>query len=209
MPPKIAPIPPAPGRLPRVTAPGRTPGSVPVLTALPPTIQAAVAKVAHAESALFFKEAKKAETEVALAMMERLEQVVASLDRLSDDAYNAAIIQNPVAFAAMRQKETLNLTEAEAGAGKRLYKNDGGDTVIVYARADNSPNDDVTGVLLSYTQQPTAQAQIEGSYVNMKASAVVLRPQQEVFVNVKATTYPVIVHFTVIPLRGRAAVFGG
>lgn len=208
MPPKIAPIP-ASGRLPRVVAPGRAPGAVPTLSPLPPTVAAAVAKVAHAEGALFFKEARKADAETALAVMERLEALVAGLDRLSDDAYNAAIIQNPVAFAAMRQKESLNLTDSEATSGKRLYKNDGGDTVVLYARADNSPTDDVTGVLLSYTQQPRGQAQIEGSYVNMKAAAVVLRPQQEVFVNVKATTYPVVVHFTVIPLRGRAAVFGG
>ncbi len=204
--PRIANTPPRIGQpLPRVARPGDAPATPGHLTASAPSApQKPPGWLDPPASPEVLAKA------VAEALAPAVAIVVQALDRLSDDLYNNAVLTNPAAFVAGRTKETTKqVTAADAATGLALYRNAGNDTVVLYARADNSPTDDVVALLLSYQRMSLAEAQIDGALTNGKAAAVVLRPSQEVFVNVKALTYPANVHFTVVPLRGRATVFGG
>lgn len=204
--PRIAATPPRIGQpLPRVARPGDAPTNPGHLTAAPPSApQKPPGWLDPPPSPEVLAKA------VAEALGPAIAIVVQALDRLSDDLYNNAVLTNPTAFVAGRTKETTKSVSAtDASTGVSLYRNASNDTVVLYARADNSPTDDVVALLLSYQRMGLAEAQIDGAITNGKAAAVVLRPGQEVFVNVKAITYPANVHFTVVPLRGRATVFGG
>lgn len=176
---------------------------------------AAVGRPAPTTAAVEIVVALRALTRELAPRSTRIEALLARLVGLSDDLYNNAVLTNPAAFAGLFAKRaTLSLTLAQATAGGvLLYDSDLLDTVIVYVRADNDPagtglpttQGDVFALLLSYAQGGLAEGQVEGQ----KSAAIVLRPQQQVYVNAKALTYPVSILATVIPLRGRVTVFGG
>jgi hypothetical protein len=138
---------------------------------------------------------------------EALERLIAGL---TDAIYDNAIITHAAAFAAMKQpeKKISFTTMAEANAGKRLYQNNSNETVVIFAHADNAAVD-VVDMAISYGARSMVDAQMSATLDGKLSAAVVLRPAQEAWVNVRAITMPVTVTVTVIPLRGKASVFGG
>lgn len=137
---------------------------------------------------------------VALAIARLAAQIAAAHAKLADDIYNAAVIQQPDIFAAMRGPDAT-LTNANVD-DSQPFTNTLDVPVVMVTRADNLPADDVTDVIISRSQSKGADAQMD------VGSAVVL-PHQTVWITVKATTYPTRTIITAIPLRGRATVFGG
>jgi hypothetical protein len=118
---------------------------------------------------------------------------------LADDLYNSAVLQQPEIFAAMRGPDaSFDLASYDA---VYAYQNTLDVPVVVVTRAGNA-SDDVSAVFMSNAKQPSNDYQ-------MDLGVAVIRPQQTVHVSVKATAYPVHVVLTAVPLRGRAAIFGG
>lgn len=140
---------------------------------------------------------------VSKAIAEKLAPLFdAQIAAQADDAYNAAILQNPAAFATMYGRE---VKAAPSSGGVKLYDNRFPYPVVIVGRASNGAND-VTDVRAASVECSAADAPVSFAGVNFRA---VLRPGQALYVNVIATTYPANVNFSIIPLRGKASVFGG
>ncbi len=123
------------------------------------------------------------------------------IDRLADDTYNAAVLNNPSAFAATQGREAS--VGVPNDATFRAYRNETDVPVVVIVRADGQ---DVAEVLGSSANFTGTEAQIRGQ----NQIVMVLRPHQEAYVAVRAgfaTAVRVIT--TAVPLRGKATVFGG
>lgn len=128
--------------------------------------------------------------------------VAEALDRVADDGYNAAILNNPTAFATTQGRDPAVSMPSEAPV--LVYRNDdhGEIPVVLSVRVDGQ---DVSEILGSNASFNGTEAQIRG----VNQITAVLRPRQELWVAVRALNYPVRVIPTAIPLRGKAAVFGG
>ena len=123
------------------------------------------------------------------------------LDRLADDTYNAAVLNNPAAYVATQGRESSVAVLSEAPL--RAYRNETDVPVALVLRADGA---DVTEVLASGAAFNGNEAQVRGQ----NQITMLLRPRQEAWVSVRAGFgTPVRLVTTAIPLRGKATVFGG
>lgn len=126
--------------------------------------------------------------------------VAEALDRIADDAYNAAILANPTAFATTQSRDASLAIASETAV--LVYRNTGLTPVVVVARADGP---DVSEVLGSNASFAGTEAQIRGQ----NQIEAVLLPRQELWVAVRALNYPLRLVPTAISLNGKAGVFGG
>lgn len=126
--------------------------------------------------------------------------VAEALATIADDSYNAAILNNPGAFGTMQGREPSVAIPSESPV--LVYRNQHDVPVALTVRADGQ---DVSELLASNSSFASTEAQLRGP----NQLTAVLRPMQELWVSVRALNYPVRVVPTVIPLRGKAAVFGG
>lgn len=141
---------------------------------------------------------------------DRLEE---SFRRLSDDLYNAALLQNPAAFTLMHGRAgKVSITNASPVL---VHDNTENESVVVYARAVNAAGD-VQSLYFANTIGVGAdlEALTEAPDAGGRAGGVIMRPGSRLYANVRATTAPsvatpVYIIFTVIRLRGCAGVFGG
>lgn len=123
------------------------------------------------------------------------------LDRLADDTYNAAVLNNPSAFAATQGRESSVAVLSEETF--RAYRNDLDVPVVVVVRADGA---DVAEILASGSAFIGSEAQVRGQ----NQITMVLRPRQDAWVSVRAGFATAVKAITTaIPLRGKATVFGG
>lgn len=141
------------------------------------------------------------ESRIAVAVGVQVAQAVeAALGSVADDAYNAAVINNPLAFALTQSKDASVSVANDTSV--LAYRNRLATPVAIVIRADGG---DVSEVLASNASFSGAEAQIRGQ----NQIVGVLLPNQEVWVAVRALNYPCRLATTAIPLRGKATVFGG
>lgn len=141
------------------------------------------------------------ESRIAVAVGVQVAQAVeAALGSVADDAYNAAVLNNPLAFALTQPKDASVSVSSENAV--RAYRNLLSVPVAIVIRADGP---DVSEVLASSAAFSGTEAQIRGQ----NQIVGVLLPNQEVWVSVRALNYPNRLATTAIPLRGKATVFGG
>jgi hypothetical protein len=126
--------------------------------------------------------------------------IEAAFTAQADHLYNAAILTNPATFVTTQRRSGAQAVPSDAPV--LVHKNEDLTPVVVVIRADGA---DVQEVAVSNAEGAATEAQTRhGAQV-----AVLLRPNDAAYVAVRAVAYPVNVVYTVIPLRGRAAVFGG
>jgi hypothetical protein len=161
-----------------------------------------MAEIAAKDAAQKEADAAAASERVATAIAEKLAPVVEqAFAKLTDDLYNAAVIQNPAAVATTQGRVTnFSVTSTTP---RLAYKNDDLGPVMVVVRADG----DVSEILGSSSEFGETQAQMRGQ----NQIGVVLQPRQPLFVIVRSANYGagLNVVVTIIPLRGKATVFGG
>lgn len=126
--------------------------------------------------------------------------VEAAIDGMADDAYNAAVLNNPLAFALTQSKDASVSVANDTPV--RAYRNLNSVPVAIVIRADGP---DVSELLASNAAFSGTDAQIRGQ----NQIVGVLLPNQEVWVSMRALNYPNRLATTAIPLRGKATVFGG
>lgn len=135
------------------------------------------------------------------------------LRRLSDDLYNAALLQNPASFALMHGRSgKVQITDTSPVL---VHDNTDNESVVVYARAVNAAGD-VQALFFANSSGGGVdlEASTEAPDAGGRAGGVVLRPGSQLYANARATTAagvatPIYVIYTVIRLRGCAGVFGG
>lgn len=141
------------------------------------------------------------ESRIAVAVGMHVSQAVeAALDGVADDAYNAAVLNNPLAFALTQPKDASVSIASDTPV--RVYRNTHLVPVAIIIRADGP---DVSEILASNASFAGTEAQMRGQ----NQIVGVLLPNQEVWVSVRALNYPNRLATTAIPLRGKATVFGG
>jgi len=140
------------------------------------------------------------------AMKESHEPLAALLSRLSDDLYNAAVLQNPLAFVTTQMPQS-DVSIPDADTLVALHQNRLHGPVVVVVRSDNAPNNDVSQVLLTSSQSANTTRRAQVHAAGTTTIAAVLRPGHSLFVGARALTFPVRAYFTVVPLNGRSGLF--
>lgn len=196
MPPITSPVAPAKAN---VTLPFRLPVVLPVFSGARPV---SVPNVPNIPLTAKFLE------RLAAMFRPRADRFEALLNQLSDDLYNSALINNPSAYVLMYGRAGAKSAADETAT--LIHENATNEPVVVYARAANAAGD-VTALMLATNGGGAAgsvQAQVEGAVGRGPAAAVLLRPGAQLHATVRVMTSPATVIYTVMPLRGRAGVFG-